>query len=66
MSDTGTPPNLTGVFVKVAIIDVVLIGVGVALYLSTNELLWLIGAGLLMPIVLILLLVQAGAFEKRT
>lgn len=66
MSGPNSPPNLTGVFVKVAIIDAVLIGGGLALYLGTNELLWLIGAGLLMLIVLIALQAQAGVLEKRT
>ena len=64
MADEGDP-KLKAAISKGVIIDVVLLGVGLILYLATNEIAWFVGGFILASIAWPLLLAQAGAFTKR-
>lgn len=62
---TEVTPEVKAAITKGAIVDGVLIGLGVILYVSTQELAWLIGGFVIASIIWPLLLAQAGAFTRK-
>jgi hypothetical protein len=62
MSAQGNP-EVTGAIMKGAIIEVILLAIGGAIFFATDQIAWLIGAALVGTAVMLLLMLQAGAFK---
>lgn len=58
-------PEIKAAIMKGVIVDAVLIGLGVTLYVTTQELAWLIGGFVVASVIWPLLLAQAGAFTRK-
>ncbi len=58
-------PEFKAALMKGAIAEAVLIAAGAAAFLGTGEIAWLIGAVIAGGAIMVLLLMQAGAFGKR-
>jgi hypothetical protein len=58
-------PELKSAITKGVIIDAVLVGVGLILYLVTDEIAWFVGGFILASAIWPLLLAQAGAFTRK-
>lgn len=58
-------PEVTAAVVKGSIAEGVLLAVGVAAYLGTGQIAWIIGAVVLGSAILLLLMAQAGAFNRQ-
>ncbi|MEQ1820598.1 MAG: hypothetical protein ABL871_18500 [Terricaulis sp.] len=58
-------PEVTSAVVKGSIAEGVLLAVGLAVYLGTGQIAWIIGAIVLGSAILLLLMAQAGAFTRR-
>lgn len=57
-------PEVTAAIVKGAIAEGVLLVIGGAIFIATDQVAWLIGAGILGSALMVLLMAQAGAFTR--
>lgn len=64
MSAPQGKPEVFGAVVKGAVAEASLIALGVAIYLGTGEIAWIIGAAVFGSAVMLFLMAQAGAFKR--
>jgi hypothetical protein len=65
MTEPQGKPEVAAAVFKGAIAEGVLIAIGAAIYFGTGEVAWMIGAAILGSAILLFLLMQAGAFNRR-
>lgn len=65
MNQPAPRPELTNAIVRGAVAEAILLVAAVALYLATDVIWWIFGAAILGSAVMLLLLAQAGAFERK-
>ncbi len=58
-------PEITAAVVKGSIVEGILLAIAVAVYLGTGQIAWIIGAIVLGSALLLLLMAQAGAFNRQ-
>lgn len=64
MGERTPKSEVVGAIVKGAIAEAILLAVGGAIFVATGQIAWLIGAAVVGSGVLLLLMAQAGAFNR--
>lgn len=65
MAEPQSKSEVTAAIVKGAIAEGVLLAIGAAIFVSTGQIGWMIGAALIGSAVMLFLMAQAGAFTRR-
>lgn len=65
MEESSRSPELRDAIMRGAVVEFVLIAIGVGLYVGTGQIVWPIAGAVLGGLVMVLFLAQAGAFKSR-
>ena len=60
-----TPPEVKAAVIKGAIVEAIVLVLGMGLFVATQNIVWIVGAVLLGSTAMIMFLVQSGAFNRR-